>query len=274
MSVFSGLPGLRYWMTEREQIRTLKELGSPKPWTDDNYLRYNRFCNVRRMDDSVSQWLLNRWYDPLGTAPDLLVAACLARLVNWPDTLAELEPVWNAATAQRRLQKRFSTGVKTFSGVYKVITNTEGTKIEQIVRHVDAVAKAGNIVDPLSLRNTWERLKQFQGFGSFLAGQVVADLRHTLCMWPRDAMSWAPIGPGSRRGMRRLLGLEAKGPMTQDEFDRHMAVLMRAPFIAEFRTYDGNALEAMDVQNCLCELDKYLRLKRGEGSARNLYNGG
>ena len=58
------LDRLLYWVTERESIRIQRLQGKAPPWTDDPILRQYRFCNVRRMDDAVSQWLLTNWYTP------------------------------------------------------------------------------------------------------------------------------------------------------------------------------------------------------------------
>ena len=43
-----------YFIKEREQIRLARQVGLPAPWTDDEILTNYRFCNIRRMDDIVS----------------------------------------------------------------------------------------------------------------------------------------------------------------------------------------------------------------------------
>jgi hypothetical protein len=37
--------------------------------------------------------------------------------------------------------------------------------------------------------------------------------------------------------------------------------------------FNDRHCEAMDLQNCLCEFDKYMRLTNNEGSVRSGYNG-
>ena len=71
-----------YWIKERESIRKKKEAGNPKPWTDDPILQNYRFCNVRRMDDTVSQWLLKNWYEPYFDHPNMLSAAGLSSMIR------------------------------------------------------------------------------------------------------------------------------------------------------------------------------------------------
>ena len=78
---------LLYWIQEREKVRQLKEAGAPKPWTDDEVLQRYRFCNVRRMDDKVSRWLFENWYQPNFDHPNMLLACALARFINLPASL-------------------------------------------------------------------------------------------------------------------------------------------------------------------------------------------
>jgi hypothetical protein len=125
-----------------------------------------------------------------------------------------------------------------------------------------------------TMRETWTALMQFDGLGSFLAGQIVADLAHLGmgAQWP-DAATWAPLGPGSVRGINRLLGRPKDQAVSQIEFQRLLIQL-----IAELRPriedlWEDRRLQAMDVQNCLCEFDKYRRLTLGEGKVRARYDG-
>ena len=84
--------------------------------------------------------------------------------------------------------------------------------------------------------------------------------------------TWAPIGPSSRRRMRRMLGLEANGAMTQAEFEPLLRQLMKK-MPASHLAGIMRRLEAMDVQTCLCEFDKYMRLLNDEGTVRSRYQG-
>ena len=79
-----------YWIKERESVRRKKEVGKSKPWTDDEILQSYRFCNVRRMDDKVSKWLLENWYRPFYDHQNILLACSLGRFFNQPSTLERL----------------------------------------------------------------------------------------------------------------------------------------------------------------------------------------
>lgn len=278
------------WIAERETIRQKKERGDPKPWTKDPLLRNYRWCNVRRMDDRVSQWLLKNWYHPGGDPATLVLMACIARMFNWPDSLAystlAYSPSlnWNSLKLRMRVAHRFheweDKGNKVFTGAYIVNGGGGGSKIDQVLSNIAEVWTAmkdrglKTILNKNSMQETCERLMEFHGFGSFMAGQIVADLRHTNAMPdPGDRMTWAPMGPGSKRGLRRLCGKEPDGPVDKEAFIFLLTKLIDDTREAIPEVFKDRKLEAMDIQNCLCEFDKYRRLTLNEGSVRSTYDG-
>lgn len=273
-----------YWVAERELVRKAKEAGKPKPWSRDQYLQNFRWCNVRRWDDRVSQWLDMNWYDNSQSRTTLLIAAALARLINWPDTLSMMigganrrvagftKADWKPKDLEFRMEQWKGQGRKVFTGAYIINGARGGSKIKQVIENVQDVA-ANAVIHPNSMEETWKSLIKCKGIGSFIAGQIVADLRHTSAMPdPADALRWAPLGPGSARGMRRLLGLEPQGRMNQAEFEVLLLHLIRIFKKHALHIWEDRGLEAMDIQNCLCESDKYNRLKEG-GHVRSGYPG-
>ncbi len=270
---------LVYWMTERDRIRAAKTLGVPRPWTVDPLLRDFRWCNVRRMDDRVSQALFANWYSTTGDAKTLLVAALLARLVNWPDSLLEISAgrpfdCAHLPGARSALARRAVDGEKVFTGAYVVPGVPGHRKIDSICDLVQQIAAESSRVITSTMRGTWANLVAFDGMGSFLAGQVVADLAQMPATFPwPDAPSWAPLGPGSARGINRLLGRPKDKVVAQSQFEIELCALIDAlrPLVPEL--WMDRCLQAMDIQNCLCEFDKYRRLQLGEGKVRARYNG-
>jgi hypothetical protein len=271
---------LCYWISERESIRRRREVDDPPPWTDDEILRTYRFCNVRRMDDRVSKWLLENWYQPHLDHPNMLLACALARFINLPSSLVLIttdvfrdgEPAWGKIkTKLRRIRDNRST---VFNAAYMVRGNDGVDKIESVVEHnVRPLAKRPVEITRDSMRDTWERLHDRYGFGSFMAGQVVADLRWAVTGEWSDRLIWAPKGPGSVRGMNRLLGLPLTHSFSQKQFEEELRRIMnlcksRLPYSITYR------LEAMDWQNCLCELDKYERTLLDGRRPKQLYKPG
>lgn len=277
--VMSELALLVQWVRERESIRVKKEKGLPKPWTTDPFLRDYRWCNVRRMDDRVSQELLQSWYQPDADGSTALAAALLARLINRTASLLEItagRPFSLAAlpNAREALARRAGRGDKVFTAAYIVPGVPGRSKIDSVCDLVEKVTGLASTVLKSSMRDTWAGLIEFDGLGSFLAGQVVADLAELKVgrAWP-DATTWAPVGPGSARGLNRLMGIPKDKPVSQAAFDQHLpALIMQLRPLIE-AIYADRKLTAFDVQNVLCESDKARRLQLKEGTVRARYPG-
>jgi hypothetical protein len=270
---------LVYWIKERESIRFKKESGQPKPWTDDPIFQQYKFCNVHREHDRVTKWLFEHWYRDREAHNNLWFSAVVARLFNWPDTLAEMGfPAINYAAMKEGWRKRLKhrrdeQGEKVFTGAYLVSTN--GVKMDKIDYILDRVltpiAQEGR--PPFkgdTLEDYWKVLTEFDGLGSFMAGQVVADLKFfdPVLKEASDWWNWAPLGPGSKRGLNRVYERPLEKGVTQKQAEQEFL---------ELRDYvlnkNGLLLAVHNLQNCLCETDKYLRLKNNEGSVRSKYNG-
>lgn len=271
------LDTLCYWVKEREAIRLLRTQGQKPPWTTDPLLSVYRWCNVRRMDDRVSRWLLG-WHrqHPEFAFRERVTAALAGRLINWPDTLAEIpypipyvERKWTDALAARDIR-----GEKIFTGAYIINGALGGPKILQVTQKILPVIWANRKKlpsQPSTMQEVWTTLNGSPGIGSFMAGQAVADLRwiHPELPW-EDRHTWAPPGPGSKRGINRLLGRHPDKSMRSDEWldtARAAYALARARLPVTFRR-----LELMDFQSILCEYDKYSRLTRNEGTVRAKYH--
>ncbi len=277
---------MRRWMTERELVRVAKEKGYPQPWTLDPLMEKYRWCNVRRMDDRVSRWLLG-WYEHHMAGRQgsderysALTLTALGRLINWPDTLAKLTPFdgngnYDMHGVTNTLREVRSSGEKVFTGAYIINGALGGEKIAQVtIKVMIPLLGRADCIDTDSMEKTFSGLEGSPGIQSFMAGQIVADLRHVLPGSWSDRFTWAPLGPGSRRGLARLmpnLGLLGSGPRAQRVGVTAMGIVQDRLREMMKPMFDKRGLELMDIQNCLCEYDKYRRLMKGEGSVRSTY---
>lgn len=269
------LDRLLYFIKERESVRIKKELGLPAPWTDDPILRKYRFCNVRRMDDKVSRWLLRTWYRPYRDHPSGVAACLLARQLNRIETLAAVgfQIKWDAGKVVSTLEDMQRRGLKVFSAAYMITGTLGGTKVEQVVNKVvtPMFRNLPTDLDTSSMESCHASLVGRPGIQSFMAGQIVADLRW---MWTGkwfDKKTWAPLGPGSRRGLNRLYGFEPKlTGHTSEEFQSMLQDTIGVLY-GNLPTELASRLEAMDLQNTLCEWDKYERALHGQGKPKQLY---
>lgn len=266
-----------YWIRERERVRVAKDRGKPKPWTDDPIILRFKFCNVRRMDDRVSRWLMENWYEPFYNHPNMLTACTLARQLNNTESLEAVgfPKKWDPKRVQNILDERVKNGLKNFAAAYMITGTLGGTKIEQVVWKVVTPIhqRPPKPLITASLEELHASLTPFAGFSGFIAGQVAADLRHGLSGSWIDAKYWAPMGPGSKRGLNRLMGQPKDAKINKKEFPQ----LLRDEVISLCKTYlsrtINNRLEAIDYQNCLCEWDKYERTLWGEGRPKQRYQG-
>lgn len=281
------------FIKERHSVFLKKEAGKPKPWTKDEILQQYKFCNVHREDDWVSRWIAENWREPAQNDPNIWFAMVIARLVNWPDSLrvimsAVISPAgkrygatikWDVNQFLNAMQARRDAGEKMYTGAYMIHAD----------RHFDYTFQyqAVEIFTPMwearktfpakarTLREVFEWLKQFECMGDFMAAQVIADIKYCPAFDETRMSDWwtfAAPGPGSRRGLGRVIWNDKDYKWKEPEWQYALSVLQRD--IDIMVTVAGMPrLHAQDLQNCLCEFDKYLRVKNGEGRPRSLYAG-
>lgn len=281
MSEFKKAPLKRFanFIIERDLIRQRRADGQPKPWTNDPILRKYKFTNIHREADRTTEWIAAKWRRPNDRDPDLWFAMAVARLVNLPATLEELGyPVpFDPKRFVRVLGKRKERGEPVFSGAYiinQAVTGGYGMlKHEYLAKVVlPPLWKNRAQIRPLRddlLAGFHFRLTQYYGFGGFLAAQVVADMKYVQPLkQAHDWDSFAASGPGSRRGMNRLLELPETEALPEAEWHRKLLLLQTI-----VRDATPHFLHAQDLQNCLCEFSKYERARTGEGRPKTLYPG-
>lgn len=266
---------LWYWVREREQLRIRKESGIPPPWTKDPILREFRFCNVRREDDRVTQWIAANLRRPYADHPYLWLMLCIARQVNWPDTLQELilrggipHHTFSPLHFVRILNSRRDRGEKVYTGAYMIAAPPSGDKqlyMGQVV--IGELWKRRSTFAPQSLQQTHAWLMGTRGWGNFMAYQAVVDMRFTRILRKApDLGTWAAAGPGTIRGLNRLHHRWLDYRLPQEQALEEMRSIYE---LVESNT--DVTLDFSDVPNILCETDKYLRVKNSEGRPRALY---
>ena len=275
------LTQLLYWIGERERIRIRRANGDPPPWTDDPILREWRFCNVRREDDYTTRWIAANWREPHADDPDLWFVMVVARFVNWTDTLAELGyPVpWDPEHFLAVMHARKERDEVCFGPAYNIPNFGSATpKPETLVQQVFAplwgplTRKRLRLRDDNSLHSYYGQLKGENGLASFMSGQIVADLKYVSPLkHARDWMTFAAPGPGSRRGLNRVLGRPVDAPWRDDDTWRAAFRKLREQIMPELERIGLGDLHAQDLQNCLCEFDKYERVRLGEGKPKRRF---
>jgi hypothetical protein len=265
----------------REAVRKFKESDKERTtWNmrklDPIIVKY-RFCNVHREDDRVTKWIASNWRGPHKHNEDLWFTMVVARLLNLPASLEAVEaavfPTWNPKLFVKTLTERKTKEMKNFNAAYIVSTNGRAMDKVEYIAH--------NILEPLwkdrarlrpgpadTLYGYHALLMSYQGLGSFMAAQVVADLKYTAPLASAsDWRTFAASGPGSRRGLNRVCGNTVDKAWTENSWLSHLNQL-QASVDKALPELD---LHAQDLQNCLCEYDKYERVRLGEGVPKQLY---
>ncbi len=263
---------VRYWIREREKVAEAKNAGKPWPWSDDPAFRTIRFCNVRREDDKVTRWIATNWRNPYKDFYSIPLAMSIARLVNWPDTLAELqfpEKGWTPEYRQHFLDvlaARKARGDKVWTSAYMVTGGySKGGESKEVIiaRVLDGAASASQSLWSCHTMADSDRVLTVPGIGGFLRGQILADLKYTdLLADAPDWWTWCNPGPGSTAGMNILIGrnktLAASIPLK--EFRENVNALA-----------SENLLHAQDMQNVLCEFSKWWKFTHDGIRPKNRY---
>lgn len=264
----------------RHQIYERRLSGRSKPWTSDPILQKYRFCNVYRELDTQTIWFAQNWRKRYENDPDLWFASLMFRFINWNET-ADLiwRPLpWDSELFLEAIKERESNGQKVYSSAYMI--STHGKKEKKSTYLASSLSKIWS--ERKSIRYVrWEGLQKFHtrlmsqyDVGSFIAAQVIADCKYAGDMrLAEDWWSFCASGPGSKRGLNRVLNFDPKAKWDEDAWRSCMADLQE-DIDRLIKRAQMPMLHAQDLQNCLCEFDKYERVRLGEGRPKQRYQGG
>ena len=280
-----GLKAFFAYARERYSILLARRAGQPQPWTKDKILQQYRFCNIFREDDTTTEWIRKNIRKPLKHDPLVVIAMCACRFFNRISTLERLAPMmlqvgWDEDRARMQVEEMEPPIV---TSAYMLKTPAGKTKFEGIAEILapikrDNKALAKKINEGKTLRNAWERLREYPYMGNFMAYEVVTDLRHTRLLGSApDINTWASAGPGAARGLSRVVYGEL------DHFNYHsdndqlvlnegMQLILRVALgNNEYWSFHWPHWEMRDVEHTLCEFDKYERARLGEGRPKQIF---
>lgn len=301
----------KWWFQHGNSLDALPEWCRPHPmtgvaqsWsmkhlTDDDILAKYRFCNVYRELDAVTVWIDQHIRKPFADHPDLWFMLAAARTINWPPTMEYLmnrhggwpnSELFNPENMGHVLDEWKAKGNKVYTGAYMIRAESDQAKpwyswTKQ--RYVAEIVLGRLWEDRLTFMkyldpngNSYQGEMQFAwnlfqhhryvGWGPFMAYQAVVDMRWTrLLRNATDIQTWAALGPGSRRGLNRLHERDVSYNLSQDQGLDEMRELHGEQ--DEWRHPCMPPIDLSDIQNCLCEFDKYRRALLGEGRPRSMY---
>lgn len=254
-------------------------LDSPShcPWTSDRILNRNKFTNVYRASDRVSQYLIRNVINSGSDSPnEVFFRIILFKLFNRIETWQELvtaggNPEWQRYSFDRYdaiLTNALEAGRRIYSAAYIM---PSGGKSDRKHRHQLRLLEQ-MIADNLPVRlqdcRTMERafllLRSYPSIGDFLAYQFVTDLNYSDLL-NFSEMEFVRAGPGARDGIRKCF--VSTGDWSVESLIRWMVETQEAQFERlglRFRNLWGRRLQLIDCQNVFCEVDKYARYAHPE----------
>lgn len=282
----------RYRIHKRKDVKQL-----PAPWTTNPILKEYKFTNVRREHDRQTRYLIeNISNNPELTLEDKIVNSFLFRSWNNWATLKDFgfpyaaHFLYDPATkeAVRPLYKSLSK-LEPDRLWYNNAYNQGGTKqawkrpnpdaqIEKDIPlrpfHVGVWLGEQEIVDKLlaakDQQEAFDIIKSVRGFADFLAYQVFVDLTY-IKEFPFSENEFTIAGPGCKKGLDYIF--KDRDGMTYEEclfWLRDNIDVDVLNLFNDLPKYD-RCMNVMSLENCMCELSKYIRVVRGEGRPRNHY---
>lgn len=269
--VSDGAP--RYFASarEREAIRRRRAAGAPPPWTEDEAFAAWRFCNVHREHDKTTVWFreevrrhlsgvraveataIFRWFNRIEVGErikDLL-------LHGWDEgearqRLRDVEPVTNAA-----YMVNTPPGLQKLEGVLACV--------RQVQPHLPALVERWGD----SLEAAWRDLKTLPRVGSFVAYEIVTDLRWTpVLQHATDVQTWAAAGPGCAKGLGYVVNNDPStfrygSQRDQARMNDVMRQLLAMSRDEEFWPQTWDRWEMREVEMWACEFCKYMNAVTG-----------
>ena len=269
-----------YFMQERMNIFWRKYALGKKTWTEDAILSEYKFTNVYRVCDRVSQYLISdviykdkKKYTSEDIVFRILLFKIFNRIETWeyleqryePLTLKNFDPVKiSNILTQRILKKPIFSAAYLMNGTHVKYNNQFRYKHEKWLHMLDVeIIKSGlinEIINARSLEAVYTFLLNCSFIGPFLAYQFSIDLNYSNVIdFSED--SFVKAGIGAIRGINKCFSNKAGKSYeylikyTQDNMDRYQSY-----FGYSFQTLFGRKPTLIDLQNCFCETDKYLRV--------------
>ena len=273
-----------YFIQERMNIFWRRFEGRSESLTTDKILLKHKFTNVYRAQDRVSQYLINEViYNQKETFSgyDVLLRIIVFKIFNNIDTWKFLEnnigvlriDNFHINVISKLLEKRIAlqpifspaymmTGSHTNYAMYRY-------KHEKWLAMVELELIKGKrferILEAKSLKEVYEILSECAFIGPFLAYQYAIDFNYSQVI-DFDENSFVKAGIGSIRGIKKCfpdLGkytFEDCIKFTQD----NLSLYQDRYGYNNFKDLFGRKPTLIDLQNCFCETDKYLRVRMPE----------
>lgn len=293
------------FITQRYTIHLKKDvLKETPPWTTDQVLRDFRFTNIRREHDRESKWVIEHiTNNPELCYEDKLLNVILFRLFNKHETAELIEqpiqfyhgydpekyrPIFESVKKDYPAYI-FFTGAFITGGMKRALKRylPNGTKEDsmpmRVMRFIHYLYQDG-VIDKIksctTQKEVYDLLRGYLGIGDFLAYQFFVDMTY-IKEFPFSENEFTVAGPGCVRGLNYLFkdrdGMNYEECLfwLRDNLDRLFIKTLRKDWNPKKLFWDlpeeDCYFNVMSLENCFCELSKYIRAKEGTGRPRKRY---
>jgi len=269
-----------YLIQERMNIFWKKYNKDEGSWTEDRIFQEYRFTNVFRSIDRISQYLIRNviYSNLLFEKEDVIFRILIFKIFNKIETWELLEEkmgkisinnfdinkINKLLTEQRKKYPIFNnaymmTGTHSLYNHYKF----KHEKWLQMVN--DEFIKGGvlsNIVKCNSLEEMYSILRECSFIGDFLAYQYAIDFNYSP-IFNFDENTFVKAGIGAIRGIKKcFVDIQKKDYENAIYYTLHnFEKLQKRYGYFNFKNLYSRKPTLIDLQNCFCETDKYLRAK-------------
>lgn len=279
-----------YFMQERMNIFWRKcENGHAGIYTTDAILKTYKFTNVYRACDRVSQYLIKEViykdidkYTPIDVLLRILVFKIFNKIETWEFLQQKgVDITVHTFNAQKisLLLTEHQKLVPIFNNAY-MMTGSHSkydylpTKHEKWLTMVEKEFVQTDlfrvILQTKSLEEIFQILNERSFIGGFLAYQYAIDFNY--CPYLNfSENSFVKAGIGAIRGIKKCF--VSYGTTYEDAIyyiKEHLDELRSLYGYTDFKSLPGHEPTLIDLQNCFCETDKYLRAKMPELKVGNV----
>lgn len=283
-----------YFVSERMNIFWKRKEGASAPYTSNEILSKNKFTNVYRSLDRVSQYLISnviyngKEYSREGMFKRILIFKHFNMIETWDmiiERFGDIDENTDFKELGKFLEEKINSGMTIYSNAYMVTSafmkpncstyteyNLEGETIKHICyfkifeEYLYNRGNAKKILESKTMKELFERLCDVPGFGKFIAMQYCIDLNYSE-IFDFSENDFIVQGPGAERGINRCFDFVGKPDypvviewVKDNLFDLLEEYKGKYPELNFcFKQLPNRKPTLIDIQNCFCETDKFMR---------------
>jgi hypothetical protein len=272
-----------HFVAERQNVFYRRLAGKSAPWTNDPVLRTYKFTNTFRVADHVTQYMLSTVMKKKRPPVDEFFRITLFRALFNTDTWEFLDgrvdigaTGWDKHEIMKCLRSRAANHT-VFGDAYQACYSPSyGFKrvFENRVEFIDRLLRKGffkKVAEASTLGEVVRMFMKWPGVGPFYAWQYAVDINYSrhLGFDENTILDGTDLGCGAVDGARRVFGAREQSERREVVLEiinnQDEEVRRYGPFESEEHghTLFGRRLTVVDVEHCLCETSKYLKILEG-----------